>query len=69
MVYKIKIFNLKNKFLNWKYKKFTKCEFCGKGLFRYGNYHGGIDINDTISGNKKITIYLCNLCYTLFKNK
>lgn len=56
------------KYLKNLFKKKEKCEFCRQDLRRYGDtYYGGIDINDTIGGSKKRTVYLCNLCYTLFK--
>lgn len=64
MVQKI-IKSIIKKYAHW--KRYNKCEHCNKSLWKYGdNYHGAIDIKDTIGGHKRRTAYLCNLCYYLF---
>ena len=46
----------------------NRCEHCKGFLRRNGDlYYGGIDVKDTIGGEKKRTAYVCNLCYQLFK--
>jgi hypothetical protein len=50
--------------IDWYKRKYPKCDFCGKSLFRFGNPYGGTDVK--ITSNTKVTAYLCNLCYKLF---
>lgn len=52
----------------WYSRRFDKCEFClGKLRKNDDMYYGGIEIKDNISGTKKRTAYVCNLCYQHLK--
>ena len=48
---------------SWYKYKTEKCQHCGLYLHRFKGYHGAVDINQNISGSKRETAYLCNLCY------
>ena len=52
------------------YKWFVseKCDHC-HGLLRKSNstFHGAVEVNDTISGSKKVLFNLCNYCYEVDK--
>jgi len=53
-------------FFVWAFSE--KCELCHGSLRRGGDmYYGGIEVKDTISGSRKRTAYVCNLCYQLHK--
>lgn len=55
MIYKLK---------KWWRLKFDKCEHCGGRLRKnYDSGYGAVDANQNISGTRKETFYLCNLCY------